>query len=200
METSRHLWSDFCQNNFKAQSTNWNHTTNYFYWSTWHQLYPFHTVCCLIKPKAAYRNDVSVPPASSQNVEYLWHMWTFFLPFLSFQYFFLSFNYAFQSLVGFFLTAEKSFLLKWHFSKLLGNSLALHNGAKEVMTIDGFYFRLEDSAEVLNLYGRHHAGEYGLEWFYFGKFNTLVEGAVTVFVHLNSWTVWSGCLTNGPKI
>lgn len=54
-------------------------------------------------------------------------------------------------------------MLKWHLSKLLGNSLAVQNGAKEVMTIDGFYFRLEDSAEVPNVYGRHHAEEYGLE-------------------------------------
>lgn len=57
------------------------------------------------------------------------------------------------------------------------------------MTIDGFHFRLEDSAEVPSLYGRGHAGEYGPECFYFGKFNSLVEGAVPVFVHLNSWTV-----------
>lgn len=79
-------------------------------------------------------------------------------------------------------------MLKWHLSKLLGNSLAVQKRAKEVMTIDGFYFRLEDSAEVPNLCGRH-AGEYGLECVYFGKFYSLVEGAVTVSVHLNSQTV-----------
>lgn len=67
----------------------------------------------------------------------------------------------------FFLISEKQFLLKWHLSKLLGNSLAVQNRAKEVMTIDGFYFRLENSAEVPSLYGRGHAGEYGPECFYF---------------------------------
>lgn len=42
---------------------------------------------------------------------------------------------------------EKQFLLKWQLSKLLGNSLAVQNRAKDVMTMDGFYFRLEDSTE-----------------------------------------------------
>lgn len=88
-----------------------------------------------------------------------------------------------------FLIAEKQFLLKWHLSKQLGNSLAVQNRAKEVMTIDGFCFRLEDSAEVPSVHGRCHAGEYSLGCFYFGNFSNLVEGAVPDSVHLNNWTV-----------
>lgn len=38
-------------------------------------------------------------------------------------------------------------MLKWQLNKLLVNSLAVQNRAKDVMTMDGFYFRLEDSTE-----------------------------------------------------
>lgn len=38
-------------------------------------------------------------------------------------------------------------MLKWQLNKLLVNSLAVQNRAKDVMTMDVFYFRLEDSTE-----------------------------------------------------
>lgn len=42
---------------------------------------------------------------------------------------------------------RETVLLKWQLNKLLVNSLAVQNRAKDVMTMDGFYFRLEDSTE-----------------------------------------------------
>lgn len=93
-------------------------------------------------------------------------------------------------IIGGFLIIAEQHLLKWHLSKLLGNSPTPQNRVREAVTIDAFLSSFQDSAEMLTLYEMGDGGEGGLECFLSGK---MVEGAVSVFVHQNSWTAWTLC-------